>query len=482
MNKNVKSKTKTSLIWDLSGAFARQFAFLFISIILARLLSPVEFGIIGISMIFISISEVFTDAGFTSGLVQQKETKDITYSSVFYLNLFISLILSGLIVMIAPMIAEFYEEQKVKSIIIYLSVIPPISALGRVQATILTKKLNFKSLTIRNLGAIILGGIVGVLFAYLGYGVYALVAQQITMAIVATLLLWLSAGWVPKLEFSLVEVKKLLGFSVYVFLDNLLRQVFNKVDTMFIGKVFSPAMLGFYSRAESLKTQVQTYTTNSLRKVIFPVLSALQNDEKGFERTYFKVFDVVTGLIVLLIAPIYFLSHEVIIFLLGNKWEPSVILFQILIFSALTSPQIGMMGKAVLAKGYSKLKFNMGLLQRLLKLLPICVGFYFGIEEFAIAVVVASTLVFFVNAIIIQFKLKFNFWRQVKKLIVPNLIFLIFIFVDFVIGENTNNWVVTILFLVIHLIYMKFIKHKSYSFIVSNLNSIVVSLRKMKSN
>jgi O-antigen/teichoic acid export membrane protein len=478
LNKNLIQKTKNSVIWDLSGSFLRQFALLFISILLARLLEPEEFGILGMSMVFISISEVFTDVGFTSGLIQQKDTKDIAYSSVFYINLLISVVLSIVIVLTAPLIADFYEAPQVKQILYYLAIIPPIAALGRVQAAILTKQINFKSLTIRDIVATLVGGVLGVGAASLDYGVYSLVIQQIAMVTTGTVMLWLATNWKPKPEFSKNEIKKLFGFSSFVFFDSLLRQVFNKIDTIFIGKMFSPAMLGFYSRAESLKSQVQTYTTNSLRKVIFPVLSQLQDDDEKFKSTYFKAFNIVTGLIVLLIAPIYFLSNFIIIFLLGAKWEPSIIFFQILIFSAITSPQIGMMGKAVLAKGYSKLKFNIGLIQRLLKTTPIVFGLLFGIKEFAIAVVAASTLVFFVYSIVLDKRMQLSFWFQVKNLLIPNLVFFCFLIFSLLFEKNVNQWLITILFLITHVIYIKLIKHESYTFMQAALKKGISILKK----
>jgi len=478
LNKNLNQKTKDSVIWDLSGAFIRQFALLFISILLARLLEPEEFGILGMSMVFISISQVFTDVGFTSGLIQQKDTKDIAYSSVFYINLLISVVLSGVILLTAPLIANFYEIPKVEIILYYLAIIPPIAALGRVQAAILTKQINFKSLTIRDITATLVGGVLGVSAAFLDYGVYSLVIQQIAMVTTGTLMLWFSTNWIPKLEFSTNEIKKLFVFTSFVFLDSLLRQVFNKIDTIFIGKMFSPAMLGFYSRAESLKAQVQTYTTNSLRKVIFPVLSQLQDDDEKFKSTYFKAFNIVTGLIVLLIAPIYFLSNFIIIFLLGAKWEPSIIFFQILIFSTVTSPQIGMMGKAVLAKGYSRLKFNIGLIQRLLKTTPIVFGLLFGIEEFAIAVVASSTLVFFVYSIVLDKRLQLGFWLQVKNLLIPNLVFFCFLIFSVLFEKNVNQWGITILFLITHVIYIKLIKHESYTFMQAALKKGISILKK----
>lgn len=479
MSKNLNSKTKTGIIWDLSGAFVRQFAFLFISIILARLLEPEQFGIIGMSMVFVAISQVFTDVGFTAGLIQQKDTKDITFSSVFYINMAISILLSVVILLTAPLIAKFYKEPIVATMLYYLSVIPPIAALGRVQAAILTKRVDFKSLTIRDLVATIIGGILGVTAAYSDFGVYSLVIQQIAMVITATIMLWFATGWQPKLEFSIDEIKKLFGYSSYVFFDSLMRQVFNKIDTIFIAKVFSPATLGFYSRAESLKSQVQSYTTTSLNKVIFPVLSQLQDDIIEFNTTYFRANNIVTGLIILIIAPLYFLAHFIIIFLLGDKWEPSVILFQYLILSIITGPQGAIMGKALLAKGYSKFRFKIGLIQRVIKLSPIATGLFYGIEEFALAMVLASVLVFLMFLIVLDMKLNISFWKQLKNFIKPNIIFFIFISIHAFFKNEISPWLIASTFFVIHIFYIKIIEHESYVFITNNATKYI---RKLKRN
>lgn len=475
MSKDINKKTKSGLLWDLSGSLVRQGAAFVISVILARILEPKDFGIIGMSLVFVSIAEVFVDVGFTSGLVQQRNTKDITYSSIFYVNLAISLLFTLAIIVAAPYISNFYGIPEIKNILYYLSVIPPIAAIGRVHAAILTKRMNFKSLTIRDVVATIVGGGIGLIAAFSDFGLYSLVFQQIASVATATILLWISIKWRPKLEFSKVEVKKLIGYSSYVFFDQALRQVFNRIDTIFIGKVFSAATLGFYSRAESLRAQVQSYTTNSVRKVIFPALSSLQDNSEEFEKVYYKVFNIVTGLTVLLVAPIFFLSEEIIIGLLGEKWEPSIIFFQILLFTTLTSPQIGLMANAVLAKGHSKLKFQIGLIQRFLKLTPIIFGLYFGILEFTIAVVVAITIVFFVYAFAVHLKLKISFTKQVVNFLIPLIPFFVFILIFKVFKINISNWLIAGLFVFLNILYLKFIKHESFSLISNTLNYIYKS-------
>lgn len=472
MSKDINKKTKSGVLWDLSGSFVRQVAGFVISIILARILEPEDFGVIGMSLVFVSISEVFVDVGFTSGLIQQKNTKDITYSSIFHVNFAISLLFTVGIIISAPYISDFYGVPKIKNILYYLSVIPPIAAVGRVHAAILTKRMNFKSLTLRDITATIVGGVVGLIAAFSDFGVYSLVFQQIASVTTATILLWIALKWKPKLEFSRVEVKKLMGYSSYVFFDQALRQVFNRIDTIFIGKVFSPATLGFYSRAESLRAQVQTYTTNSVRKVIFPALSALQDDPDEFEKVYFKVFNIVTGLTILLVAPIFFLSEEIIIGLLGAKWEPSIIFFQILLFTTLTSPHIGLMANAVLAKGFSKLKFKIGIIQRLLKLTPIFFGLYFGILEFTVAVVAAVTIVFFVYSYVVYLKLNISFAKQVLNFLTPLIPFIIFILLFKIFKIDLSNWLIAFSYVVCNIIFLKYIKHQSFTLIYNTLNNI----------
>ena len=478
MSKNKNSKPKTALLWDLSGAFVKQFASLFISILLARLLGPEEFGLIAMALVVINISSVLTDVGFSNALIQQKETKDITFSSVFYVNLGISLLLSLIIIGIAPFLAFFFEEPKLQNIIYYIAVIPPISAAGTVQAAILTKKIDFKRLTIRDIIATVVGGVLGVIAALSDMGVYSLVIQQLAMVILGTALLWYATKWKPKWEFSRVEIKKLFHFSSYVFLDNLIRRIFLNIDTIFIGKVFSPFILGIYHRAQSLKSQIESYSTKSLSKIIFPVLSQIQDNEINFKSTYHRAFNTLSGIMVLLIAPMYFLADIIIINLLGEQWQRSILLFKILVLATIVSPHVSIMASAILAKGYSKFKFKIGLIQRVLMLVPICIGYFYGISEFTAAVVITYYIVFLLYLIAMEKKMNIKFWIQLKNFIVPNLLFFVFIIFDYLNGINLNRWAITITFLVLHIVFMKIINHESFNFIYANLRELLKRLRR----
>jgi O-antigen/teichoic acid export membrane protein len=478
LSKNKNSKSKNALFWDLSGAFVKQFSSFFISILLARLLGPEEFGIIASSMVFISISQVFTDVGFTSGLIQQKDSKQITYSSVFYVNLGISLLASAIIILLAPYAAVFFKEPRIETILLLLAIIPPISAIGKVQVAILSKNIDFKSLTLRDVVATTFGGLLGIIAAFSDLGVYSLVIQQITIVTLSSILLWYSSSWRPKLEFSRIEIKKLFTYSSYIFLDDLIRRIFLNIDKVFIAKAFSPLVLGLYARAESLKSMVDSYSTQSLSKVLFPIFSNLQDDDAGFKTTYLKAFNAISGLMVLLVAPLYFLSEFIIILLLGEEWRSSILLFQILILSAIISPHVSIMAKALLAKGYSKYRFKIGLVQRFFMLLPISVGYFYGIEEFAIAMVFIFYVIFVFFLIIIDIKLNINFWKQLRNSLFPNSIFLCFLVLHYFLKDTISEWVFAISFLFIHLFFIKMIKHESFQFLNQTLFQLLGRLKK----
>jgi O-antigen/teichoic acid export membrane protein len=474
---NLASKSTSAFFWDLSGSFVRQFLLLFITILLARLLGPKDFGIIGMAMVFISISQAFSDFGFTTGIIQQKHIKDITLSSIFFINIGISIGLSLIILLSANAIGRFYEEPRVTTILYYLAVIPPISALGKIHGTILSKKIKFKKLTIINLIAAVSAGALGVIAALLDYGVYSLVIQQITLVLFFSTLMWIFSDWRPKWHFSTDEVQNIMKFSSYVFFDNLMRQVFLRIDTLFIGKVFSPTTLGFYSRAESLKSQANAYTTTSLVRIIFPVFSSIQDDNKVFENVYLKAFKIVCGFIIILVAPIFFLAPHIIIFLLGDKWEPSVILFQILILSLLVEPLKGLMGKALLSKGFSKFHFKFGLFARFIRILPLVIGLYYGITYFAVAVVLSGFIIFLAELVAIQYKLKLSFWCQLKSFIGPNILFSLMLIGYIMYYNDINLWVYATCFLIIQLIILKYSKHQSYIFIGNFISKFIKKLR-----
>lgn len=472
---NLKDKTRSSFTWDLIGTGARQLSTLSISIVLARILEPEEFGIIGMAMVFVTVMQVFIDVGFTEGIIQKKEISHVELSTVFFLNIAISLIFSLIILFSAPFVSDFYKNESVGNVLVYLSIIPLLGAAGRVHASLLTKNLDFKSLTIRDLTATIISGVLGIIAALLDYGVYSLVIQQISFVLIGTALLWVKSGFIPSLTFSFNSVKELMSFSTYVFFDSILQSIFRKADTVFIGKIFSPAILGFYTRAESLNTLINNYTSNTLAKIIFPVFSKLQDDSKKFISVFEKAVSMVTIVTTLMSGLLYFSAENLIVWMLGAKWLPSVIFFKILVFKTIILPLRGIVYKSMLSKGLSKLKFKLGILDKFLIISSLPIGYFFGIEALAWAVVTARAFMLLYNWLVMARIIKLPIASVTKKIIVPILSLIITVVVYELFFETKNGLYFSFGFLISHLTILHITKNYGYLLVKYEVSKMILN-------
>ncbi len=470
---SLKNRSAKAFAWNIAGTFLKQGSGVIITIFLARILDPAEFGLVGMAMVFITISQVFIDVGFSSALIQSKDNTNLTYSSVFYVNFVAGMVLTAIFYFSAPFIGDFYDNPEITSLIRWLSLIFVFNSLNLVQTAIFTRELNFKVLTLRNVVSTVIGGTLGVICAFQGFGVYSLVVQQISMAIATTLLLWSSSKWKPDFEFSLFEVKKLTGFSAFVFFDQFIYTVFKQLDILFIGKVFSASILGFYSRASSLKDQVILYTSQSLVKVFYPVLSSLQDQHKEYIRVYFKVVSVVAFVSYGLTGLLYIMGSDIIIILFTEKWIPSIEIFQVLVLAVCVFPVNGMMVNAFMSKGKSKQNFYLGLFRKFITIIPLFIAYYYGIYEFTIALVMADYFLTFVNVYFTDKIVKIPYRNHLRKIfegMVP-LIFAILFFNLVELSSIYHRILLALVFAIFHLSFGYLIKIEGLLFIVENIKN-----------
>lgn len=467
---SLKKKSVIALAWDYLGLLLNKGSGFIISIFLARLLTPEQFGLVGMAYVFIAISQVFIDIGFASALIQRKENSDLAYSSVFYFNVFSGLILTAIVYFLAPFIGSFYGNTEVIYLVRWLSLSFLFNSLNQVQSTILTKQLNFRVLTIRNVIASVVAGILGVIAAFQGYGVYALVIQSLSNAVLSTILLWSISTWKPSFLFSFQELKSLISFSAYVFFDRLVSTAFGKLDIMIVAKVFSPATLGFYSRAVSLKDQVTLYSTSSIQKVFFPILSSLQDNWKDYERIYFKVISVVAFISYGLTGVLYVMGETIIISLFGEKWLPSVGIFQVLILSVCNYPLNAMMVNAFMSKGFSKENFKIGILRKSVRTIPLFLAYYYGLYEFTVAVVIVSYLLTIVNMFFLKHYLKLSIRKHLQKVFEGMLpvILLIIVFHYFGFESLMQSLLSGFGFMIFYIAYNYVLKTEGIMFIQEN--------------
>ena len=480
MAQSLKSKSAKGFAWNFGGNLLKQGSTFIVSIFLARILSPAEFGLVGMAMVFITVSQVFIDVGFASALIQRQDNSKLTYSSIFYLNLFIGLLLTLFFYFCAPLIGDFYHNPKITKLVRWLSIIFVFNSMDIVQMTILKKELNFKVLTIRTFLASIIGGVLGIIAALMGLGVYSLIIQSVATAILGTVLLWSTSGWRPDLKFSMAEVKKLSGFSSYAFFDRVLYSISLQLDLLMVGKIFSPKMLGYYSRAVGLNNMVGTYSSGSLIAVFYPVLSSLQNDEKEYSRVYFKVVSVVAFLSYGLTGVMCILGKDIILLLFGAKWATSVIIFQVLILMACNMPINMMMVYAFLSKGKSKENFWIGVFRKILRLIPLVFMYYYGIFVFTIALVILN---YSITAINVFFMNKYTGLSAKKHFVkifegmIP-LIFVLAPYFYFSPQQVVLRVIWALAFVLFYVVYNEVLKTDGLLFIKSNLPLLKTKLLK----
>lgn len=380
--KSLKETFSKAFSWDFTGTIFRQGSAFVISVLLARLLEPSEFGLVGMAMVFITISQVFVDVGFSAALIQKKTVNNIQLSSIFYMNIVFGVALTLIFYFIAPFIALFYENNEIVFLIRWLSLIFIFNAFSQVQIAILKRAMNFKLLTLRLLIASLLGGVIGIICAYNGFGALSLVWQQISTAFIGTFLLWSMSSWKPSFEFSFIETKKLTVYSSYIFFDSLSAQFFSKVDTLFIGKVFTPTVLGLYTRAESFSQIVNTFSSKSLNNTTFPMLSSIGDDNQRFNNVLFRLLELVCLVSFTLTGILYMFGAELILILFGTKWEAAIPIFEILVLRAATYPINTILLNGLKSKGFAKENFQYGLIRKLTKLLILLVAYFYGLTLF----------------------------------------------------------------------------------------------------
>lgn len=312
------------------GSMANKAVQFAVSLILARLLTPADYGLIGMLGFFIGIADTFIDSGFSSALIQYKDRRNKDFCTVFYVNFGMSLIMYGLLYVSAPLIADFYEQPILINIIRIYCLTLIIGAISAVNSVRLTIDINYKLSNIIGSTVALLSGLVGVVCAYSGWGVWALVAQQMSSSVIRTCLLIYHVRWFPSLEFSIKSFKRLFSYGSKLLASGLIHSAYSNLYPMIIGKELSAADVGYVTRAKGFN-EVSAGTINTiLSSVAFPVLSRVQDDDKVLLRIYNKYIQMSA----FIVAPIAFfligIAKPLILFLLTDKWATSILLMQIL--------------------------------------------------------------------------------------------------------------------------------------------------------
>lgn len=394
----LKQKAKSAVLWSGADILLRQGLQFGISIALARMLSPEEFGTIALLYLFTGIASAFVDSGFSAALVQRQDVTQTDESTVFWFNLVMALIVALALAASAPAIAGFFDRAILVTLTQILALNIFISALGSVHGTLLNKRLEFKIQM--KIGAVttVISGVVAVVMAWNGYGVWALAAQTVTASLVTTFFLWFLSSWRPKWVFSFDSVKKLFGFGGYMLASGLLDIAYNRVYTILIGKFYGVQELGFYNRADSTKQLPVGVLSGIMSRVAFPIFSAAAHDVVQLRRGVRLALRSMMLLNIPMMLGLAAVAEPLTLVLFGEKWLTAVPIMQVLCIGGIFWPLHVINLNVLMAQGYSHLFFRLEVVKKTIGSILLIGGTFYGVMGIAWSQVVFGLLAFFINA------------------------------------------------------------------------------------
>jgi len=438
----LKKKTISGLLWSFSDLIANQGIKFIIQIVLARLLLPKDFGIIGMITVFIAVSQSIIDSGFSNALIREKDSSQEDYSTVFYFNFFMAIILYVVLFFSSHAISIFFNEPKLVLILRVLAFILIINSFGLVQRTILTKNIDFETQTKINVISSIVSGIIAILLAFLGFGVWSLVIQTLLTQFIQSLLLCLSNRWVPSLVFSRNSFKRLFGFGWKLLVSGVINTLYNNLYFLIIGKVFSAVELGYYTNAQKLRDTASQSISTSVQKVGYPVLSSIKEDEDRLREGYKKIIKVSIFITFPLMIGLAAVANPLIRLIFGPNWINSIEYFQVLCFSGMLYPLHAINLDILQVKGRSDLFLGLEIIKKVIGVLAIAIVLFLklGIMGLVWALVFSSFIAYFLNSYYSAELLNYSTMQQIKDVTPAFIVSIIMgIIVYFSEGILTNS-------------------------------------------
>ena len=384
MVRTLKAKAYHGVLWSAIDAVVARLIQFVIGVILACLLLPEQFGIIGMLAVFIGVAQSFMTSGFGSALIQKKNLDDVDTSSVFYFNIIIGILLSALLYRMAPWIAAFFDEPILLALTRAMSVVVIIGSFGVVQSALLTREVGFKTQTKISLIALAGSGIIGILLAIKGFGVWSLVWQQLSASTVTVLLLWVFNTWRPKLVFSLRSLAGMFSFGWRLLASGLATQVFDNIYNLLIGKLFSAADLGYYTRASRLERLPSMTIAQVVSRVTFPVFSSIQDDTRRLREGLRKTLETVIFVSAPVMVGLAVVATPLVTILLTDKWLPCVLYLKLLCIGGLLRPFSRLNSNVIMAKGRTDLYLRLQVVSKVLTIINILLLWRMGIAALII--------------------------------------------------------------------------------------------------
>ena len=396
--KTLKQKAAAGMVWTALQKYSTMFIQFISGIILARLLTPYDYGCIGMLAIFMTLAEAFIDGGFGSALIQKKQPTQEDYSTIFYWNLGMAVLMYAILFVSAPAVSRFYDIPLLCNVLRLQGLVLFIHAFNIVQRNQLRKKLNFKVLSIVTITTSIIALSVTIFMAYKGFGVWALVAQHLITAAIPAIVFWFFIKWRPIWTFSWCSFKELFGFGFYMFLTHLLSNFASKIQGLLIGKVYSPATMGYYSKALSTESLASSSISSIMTQVTYPLYAEVQNDYVQISNMIRRLTMTISYITFPLLFLLLLLAKPIFILLYSERWLPSVPYFQVLCVAGMMVCMQSVNLQSIAAIGKSKTMFVWTIIKRSVGIGFIVLGlFLYGMKGLLCGVLIHHAFSYFVN-------------------------------------------------------------------------------------
>ncbi len=413
---SLKDKTVRGVGWSAIDNVTQYAVTFVVSIVLARLLSPEDYGLLGIITIFTAICTALINGGFSSALIRKKDATEDDYNTAFIVNLGMSLLLYAVIFFCAPLIARFFEREELVLLTRVSSLGMVVGALALVQQTRLTKRIDFKTQTKITFVASITSGVIGIVMAALGCGVWALVAQSLSSQILKTILLWFFNKWVPKLGFSVQSFKELFGFGWKLMLSGLLDTLWKELYQVVVAKFYSPATLGQYTRAKHFSKVFSRNLTSVIQRVTYPVLSEIQDNKFRMIAAYRRIIKTTMFITAVSIFFLGAISEPLLYCLIGPKWHEAATYLPFICIIGSLYPLHAINLNMLQVQGRSDLFLGLEIVKKIIGLGPLFVGAFVGIIPMLCMSMITGIIAFFLNSYFSGKLLGYSSWMQIKDI------------------------------------------------------------------
>ena len=474
MNLDTKSRVLSGLFWryaERSGAQVIQFI---VSVVLARMLTPADYGLVGLITVFIAVANVFAQSGLGQALVQKKDADDIDFSTVFYYNIIFSLILYAVLFFSAPLIADFYDQPQLISVIRVLGITVVINGINGVQQAYVQKTMQFKRFFCSTIIGTVSSAAVGLIMAYKGFGVWALVGQNVSNQVLNVIILWFTIEWKPILKFSFSRMTKLFSFGWKLLCSSLIDTIYGNVYSLVIGKFYSSSDLGYYNKGKSFPLLIINNINSAINSVLFPVMSEVQDDRERLKMMTRRSITISTYIIFPAMAGLAAIAEPMIVLLLTEKWLPAVPFVQFCCFSYAFWPVHTANLQAITALGRSDIFLKLEIIKKIIGIISLIISVPFGLHIMMIVRCINTIIMSVINAAPNKKLLGYSYIEQVKDMLPAILISVLMIICIIPVGLFPMNNLITIMLQVIfgivfYFVVSKICKLDAFDYLVTNI-------------